>query len=152
VSARGRSLVVATLLAVGLLFGPVARAVTPHPSRQPAISSVGNGVATSGATVSNPARVHHPSRRRTIGRVLGIAAVVLLLVAWTEGYGLLGGRLPTLAAPLRDTRAATRARRQAAAAARTARGRRRVPTPEPAPTAPDPDQPAPPPRPNGARS
>jgi len=38
--------------------------------------------------------------RASVGGLLGAAAVLVALVAWTEGYGLLGGRVRSLASPL----------------------------------------------------
>lgn len=39
-----------------------------------------------------------------VAQILGLATLGLLLVAWTEGYGILGGRIKGLASPLARTR------------------------------------------------
>jgi hypothetical protein len=96
--------------------------------------------------------------RATVGHGLGIAAVVLLLVAWSEGFGILGGRPANLAARLRDNRDRERDPEAGAtapsveAAGSTPPSRRRAPTRGRAPNVLDPDQPEPPPHPNGAPS
>lgn len=84
---------------------PVALGVLPSPGvtppATPAATPSGSGVRS-----SNPSAVREPrggqatrSGSKTIGAILGVIGLVGLLVAYTEGYGLLGGRIR----PLRRT-------------------------------------------------
>lgn len=89
----------------------------------PAVATPGGSAAAAapgsqGAAVPSPrggvvhAAISRPPSgwRARVGEVLGAAAVILALLAWSEGFGLLGGRVPSLAAPL----SARQARRQSA--------------------------------------
>jgi hypothetical protein len=80
---------------------PVATEVAPSPpgSRQ------GSGPSSALGVPSRPAQVvplagHASHWRSRIAQVLGVAALLLVLVAWSEGYGILGGRIQPLASPL----------------------------------------------------
>ena len=108
------------------LAQPTESTPLPFPGESaapPVLSTPGNpavaagpgpqAAAVPGPTGAVPARVAVPAPsgwRARVGEVLGAAAVVLALVAWSEGYGLLGGRVPSLASPL----SARSARRQSA--------------------------------------
>jgi hypothetical protein len=62
----------------------------------------GLGAAPATATPPNSApaaaTVRHSNHRHTVGAVLGALAVLGVLVAWSEGFGLLGGRPASLSA------------------------------------------------------
>jgi hypothetical protein len=82
-----------------------AAPITPASGDIPATSSVGGPLGTArpgaNAAVPNGVVAAAPSGwRARVGEVLGAAAVLLALVAWSEGYGLLGGRVANLASPL----------------------------------------------------
>jgi hypothetical protein len=83
----------------GLDLGPPASAASPAgPSAAAAPGAVG---APNGGFAPTTTAWSKPSgwRART-GGLLGVAAVLAALVAWTEGYGILGGRVRSLASPL----------------------------------------------------
>jgi hypothetical protein len=78
------------------LAGPVA------PGSLPSVAPSRGGTAATGGTFSQVGTVgsSHSGWRSRVGGVLGGIAVLLALVAWNEGYGLLGGRVRNLASPL----------------------------------------------------
>jgi hypothetical protein len=95
---------------------PTDTAPLPFPGESatpPALATPGNSPVAAGPT-AQPAvvpgsRSAVPARavsaapsgwRARAGEILGAAAIILALIAWSEGYGLLGGRVPSLASPL----------------------------------------------------
>jgi hypothetical protein len=65
-------------------------------------SRQGLGRSSAGTQPSRLAPVGHRSGWRSrVARLLGILAVLVVLAAWSDGYGILGGRIRPLASPLR---------------------------------------------------
>jgi hypothetical protein len=77
--------------------GPAASGSLPSgaPTAGRAAPSAGGAFSQVGTVASHPS-----GWRSRVGGVLGVIAVLLALVAWNEGYGLLGGRVGSLASPL----------------------------------------------------
>jgi hypothetical protein len=90
------------LTAGGVGASNPAEAAIASPSRITAAGSVQSTPAStqpaqSGTSASEP----HTDRRRGLGEVLGALFVVVALLFWSFGYGLLGGRIVPLSLPLR---------------------------------------------------
>lgn len=99
--------------AVNPSFTPVPQSIGITPG------AAGSAPGGSGPVSASPAQgrgggiTHHvvaASAKRgaslpsLMARVLGLGALGLLLLAWTEGYGILGGRIKGLASPLSSSR------------------------------------------------
>jgi hypothetical protein len=67
---------------------------TPATAAPPA---TGTGASSPFTTIAT----HTPAWRTDVARLAGVAALLLLLIAWSEGYGILGGRIQPLSSPLR---------------------------------------------------
>ena len=83
-----KRVIVSVVFAVSLLVVPAAQAQNAPPagaSPAPAISSQFAGVSPT------------TSPSRPVGEVLGLIALVLLLLFFSEGFGILGGRVRNLA-------------------------------------------------------
>jgi hypothetical protein len=86
----------------GLDLGPPAAA---QPQAGPPVAGGSSprsaGAAPRGSFAATSSVAAKPSGwRARVGELVGAAAVLVALVAWTEGYGLLGGRVQSLASPL----------------------------------------------------
>ena len=95
-----------------LPFGSVGPPAVANPSAGPAATAGTAGPRTGPATALGSVGAVATKRsgwRVDVGELVGAAAVVAALVAWSEGYGLLGGRVPSLASPL-TSRSARRSR------------------------------------------
>ena len=75
-------------------------------------ATAGTGPRTGGSTAAFGAARSVPTKpsgwRARVGELVGAAAVLAALVAWSEGYGLLGGRVRSLASPLGPSERARR--------------------------------------------
>ena len=68
-------------------------------------SPTNQGKEASGSTDHVASAAHQGSSLPSLAaRIVGLAALALLLVAWTEGYGIMGGRIKVLASPLAKRR------------------------------------------------
>ncbi|HEV3226206.1 MAG TPA: hypothetical protein VGZ52_05210 [Acidimicrobiales bacterium] len=72
---------------------------TGAPTAPAATPPTGTAASSPFATIATPT----PPWRTNVARVAGIAALLLVLIAWSEGYGILGGRIQPLSSPLRTT-------------------------------------------------
>src|SRR5207248_2694532 len=69
-------------------------AATPGDSAAAAIGIAPRGSGAPSALAPVGSVAAKPSGwRASVGELLGVAAILAALVAWTEGYGLLGGRV-----------------------------------------------------------
>lgn len=73
----------------------------------PSPPSAGGGARAALAPAGSVGATRSGWRARA-GAAVGAAAVVLALIAWTEGYGVLGGRVRSLASPLGPSERAPR--------------------------------------------
>ena len=84
-------------------------AATPGDSAAAAIGIAPRGAGTpSGLGTVGAVATKRSGWRVSVGELLGVAAILAALVAWTEGYGLLGGRVRSLASPLGPSERAPR--------------------------------------------
>lgn len=82
--------------------GPVAAPPlqpTPPVAAPPVVDS-SPATAVTPAAASPVAALHRSPWHARVARVLGVLALLVVLVAWTEGFGVLGGRIRPLSAPV----------------------------------------------------
>lgn len=87
---------------VGASTPAAIAAAAASPSRITAAASAQSSTPSTQPTRSGPSATEpHTDRRRRLGEVFGALFVVVALLFWSFGYGLLGGRIVPLSLPLR---------------------------------------------------